>query len=89
MPIPEEWIDSLQWVDENLDFDTLVIGHPPVSGTKENVGQVAKYLEDLMASVTAARDAGLADNSPEMVEAVRPIWKRITASGRTSRSGCR
>ena len=30
---PEEWIDSLQWVDENLDFDTLVIGHPPVSGT--------------------------------------------------------
>jgi glyoxylase-like metal-dependent hydrolase (beta-lactamase superfamily II) len=68
---PEEWIDSLQWVDENLDFDTLVIGHPPVSGTKENVGQVRMYLEDLMASVTAARDAGLADNSPEMVEAVR------------------
>jgi glyoxylase-like metal-dependent hydrolase (beta-lactamase superfamily II) len=68
---PREWIESLQWVDDNLDFDTLVIGHPPVSGTKENVGQVRGYLEDLMASVQAAQNAGHADNSPEMVEAVR------------------
>jgi glyoxylase-like metal-dependent hydrolase (beta-lactamase superfamily II) len=68
---PDEWIASLQWIEDNLDFDTLVIGHPPVSGTKENVGQVRAYLEDLMASVQAARDAGLADNSAEMIEAVR------------------
>jgi glyoxylase-like metal-dependent hydrolase (beta-lactamase superfamily II) len=68
---PQEWIDSLAWVEENLDFDTLVIGHPPVSGTKENVGQVRAYLEALMASVQAAQDEGLADNSPEMVDAVR------------------
>jgi glyoxylase-like metal-dependent hydrolase (beta-lactamase superfamily II) len=68
---PEEWVESLNWVDENLDFDTLVIGHPPVTGTKENVAQVRMYLEDLMASVRAAQDAGLADNSPQMIEAVR------------------
>ncbi|MBA2595569.1 MAG: MBL fold metallo-hydrolase [Chloroflexota bacterium] len=68
---PDEWIASLQWVDENLDFDTLVIGHPPGSGTKENVGQVRMYLEDLTASVEGARSEGLADNSPEMVDAVR------------------
>lgn len=68
---PEEWIESLRWVDENLDFDTLVIGHPPVSGAKENVGQVRMYLEDLIASVETAQSEGLADNSPEMLEAVR------------------
>lgn len=68
---PEEWIESLRFVDENLDFDTLVIGHPPVSGTKANVGQVRGYLEELIASVRAAQADGLADNSPEMVEAVR------------------
>ncbi|MBA3449874.1 MAG: MBL fold metallo-hydrolase [Chloroflexia bacterium] len=68
---PQEWIESLQWVDQNLDFDTLVIGHPPDSGTKQNVGEVRMYLEDLIASVQSARSEGLADNSPEMVEAVR------------------
>jgi glyoxylase-like metal-dependent hydrolase (beta-lactamase superfamily II) len=68
---PDEWIASLQWIDDNLDFDTLIPGHPPLPGTKANVGQVRQYLEDLLASVRATRDAGLADNSPEMVEAVR------------------
>ncbi|MFN8593336.1 MAG: MBL fold metallo-hydrolase [Thermomicrobiales bacterium] len=68
---PDEWIASLQWVEDKLDFDTLVIGHPPVSGTKENVGQVRTYLEDLIAAVHAAQDQGLADNSPEMIESVR------------------
>jgi glyoxylase-like metal-dependent hydrolase (beta-lactamase superfamily II) len=68
---PDEWIASLQWVEDNLDFDTLVIGHPPVSGTKENVGQVRQYLTDLMAAVRSAQEQGLADNSPEMVDAVR------------------
>ena len=60
-----------EWVEENLDFDTLVIGHPPVSGTKADVGAAREYAEALMASVRAAQAAGLADNSPEMVEAVR------------------
>jgi glyoxylase-like metal-dependent hydrolase (beta-lactamase superfamily II) len=68
---PEEWVASLQWVEDNLDFDTLVPGHPPVPGTKETVTRVQTYLEDLMASVRAAQEQGLADNSPEMLEAVR------------------
>jgi glyoxylase-like metal-dependent hydrolase (beta-lactamase superfamily II) len=68
---PEEWVESLRWIEENLDFDVLVPGHPPVPGTKENVTGVREYLEDLMAAVRAAQDQGLADNSPEMIEAVR------------------
>jgi len=68
---PEEWIESLRWIEENLDFDTLVPGHPPLPGTKATVSEVRQYLEDLMASVRAAQEAGLADNSPEMVETVR------------------
>ncbi len=68
---PEEWIASLRWIEENLDFDVLVPGHPPLPGTKDDVTAMRTYLEDLMESVRAARDAGLADNSPEMVAAVR------------------
>jgi glyoxylase-like metal-dependent hydrolase (beta-lactamase superfamily II) len=66
-----EWIDSLTWVEENLDFDTLVPGHPPVSGTKADVGEIRGYVEALIAAIETARADGLADNSPEMVEAVR------------------
>ncbi len=68
---PDEWIASLQWIEDNLDFDTLIPGHPPLPGTKENVTAVREYLQDLTAAVQAARDAGLADNSPEMIESVR------------------
>ena len=68
---PEEWIESLRWIDENLDFDTLIPGHPPLPGTKANVSEMRQYLEDLIAAVRAAQEQGLADNSPEMVEAVR------------------
>jgi glyoxylase-like metal-dependent hydrolase (beta-lactamase superfamily II) len=68
---PEEWVESLRWIEENLDFDTLVPGHPPLPGTKENVTGMREYLEDLMAAVRAAQDQGLAENSPEMIEAVR------------------
>jgi glyoxylase-like metal-dependent hydrolase (beta-lactamase superfamily II) len=67
---PDEWIASLQWIEENLDFDTLVPGHPPLPGTKADVTEMREYLTDLMASIQVARDSGLADNSPEMVEAV-------------------
>ncbi len=68
---PAEWIESLRWIEENLDFDILVPGHPPLPGTKADVTETREYLTDLMASIQAARDAGMADNSPEMVEAVR------------------
>lgn len=66
----DEWVESLGWVEANLDFDTLVPGHGQV-GTKANVGQVREYLTDLMASVRAAREQGLADGSEQMVAAVR------------------
>ncbi|HEX2403667.1 MAG TPA: MBL fold metallo-hydrolase, partial [Acidimicrobiia bacterium] len=68
---PEEWIESLRWIEENLDFDTLVPGHPPLPGTKADVTEMRNYLEDLMAAVRGAQDQGLADNSPEMIESVR------------------
>jgi len=68
---PEEWVESLRWIEENLDFDTLVPGHPPLPGTKENVTGMREYLEDLMAAVRDAQDQGLSDNSPEMIEAAR------------------
>lgn len=68
---PEEWIESLRWIEENLEFETLIPGHPPVPGTKADVGEMRQYLEDLIAAVRAAQAQGLADNSPEMVAAVR------------------
>ena len=68
---PDEWIASLRWVEENLDFDTLVPGHPPLPGTMADVTEMRQYFEDLIAAVRAAQEQGLADNSPEMVEAVR------------------
>jgi len=42
-----------------------------VSGTKADVGELRGYAEDLIAAVQDAQEQGLADNSPEMVEAVR------------------
>ncbi len=68
---PEEWIESLRWIDENLAFDVLVPGHPPLPGTKADVGEMRMYFEDLIAAIGAAREQDLADNSPEMVEAVQ------------------
>ena len=67
---PDEWIESLRWIEGNLDFDVLVPGHGRL-GTRDTPRQVREYLEDLIASVRAARTRGLADNSPEMIDAVR------------------
>jgi glyoxylase-like metal-dependent hydrolase (beta-lactamase superfamily II) len=66
---PEEWVESLRRV-EAIDFDVLVPGHGEV-GTKDSVRQMREYFTDLMGSIRAARQRGLADNSGEMVEAVR------------------
>jgi glyoxylase-like metal-dependent hydrolase (beta-lactamase superfamily II) len=68
---PEEWIESLTWIDEQLDFDTLVTGHPPETGTKADVVEIRTYAQDLTAAVEEARAQGMADNSPEMIEHVR------------------
>lgn len=68
---PEEWIESLRWIEDNLEFETLIPGHPPLPGTKADVGEMRQYLQDLTAAVQAAQEQGLEDNSADMVEAVR------------------
>ncbi len=65
-----EWMDSLRWIEGNLDFDVLVPGHGD-RGTMADVTAMRVYFEDLIAAIRAARGAGHADNSPEMVESVR------------------
>jgi len=65
-----EWIESFRWIESSLDFDTLVAGHG-IIGTKDSFRQAREYFESLMAAVTAARTAGLEDNSPEMVAFVQ------------------
>jgi glyoxylase-like metal-dependent hydrolase (beta-lactamase superfamily II) len=67
---PEEWVESLRWIENNLDFDTLVTEQETL-GTRATVGEVREYLTDLMGSIRALRTVGVADNSPAMVNAVR------------------
>lgn len=67
---PDEWVRSLEYIQANLDFDTLVPGHGPL-GTKATVGEVRQYVLDLMMAIRAAQRQGLADNSEAMVAAVR------------------
>jgi glyoxylase-like metal-dependent hydrolase (beta-lactamase superfamily II) len=66
----DEWVDSLNFVEHRLDFDTLVPGHGMV-GTKANVREVRDYILDLQAAIRSARAKGLTDSSDEMVAAVR------------------
>ena len=66
----EDLIESLRWVEQNLDFDVLVPGHPPTGGTKDTVREVREYVEDLTGSIRAARARGFVDNSDDMVAAV-------------------
>jgi hypothetical protein len=61
----------LRWIVENLDFDRLVPGHPPLLGTKADVTAQREYPQDLIAAVRSAEEQGPADNSPEIMEAVR------------------
>jgi glyoxylase-like metal-dependent hydrolase (beta-lactamase superfamily II) len=67
---PDDWIESLRWIEQNLDFDVLVPGHGRL-GTRDTPREVREYFQDLMAAIRAAQARGLADNSPEMIEAVR------------------
>ncbi|MFN8535772.1 MAG: MBL fold metallo-hydrolase [Dehalococcoidia bacterium] len=65
-----EWIDSLAWIERYLDFDTLVPGHGEI-GTKADVTSMREYFLNLIDAVSDASNAGLADNSPEMIQYVR------------------
>jgi hypothetical protein len=66
----DEWMAGLARIDAELDFDTLVPGHTP-PGPKSMALDVRQYFAELIAPIDAARAAGLADNSPEMVAFVR------------------
>lgn len=67
---PDEWVESLRWMEQHLSFDVLVPGHGPL-GSKEHVRLVRQYFLNLFAAIRAAQAQGLADESPEMVAAVR------------------
>jgi len=57
-----------------LEWDTYLSGHGPaanVMGTKQDLLDYKQYYADLAAAVKASQDAGQADNSEEMVTAVR------------------
>jgi glyoxylase-like metal-dependent hydrolase (beta-lactamase superfamily II) len=71
---PDYVVRQLQWIEDNLDFDTLVWGHAAPNtalGTHEDVRATRQYFLDLTAAIRAAQAAGLADNSDEMLNSVR------------------
>jgi glyoxylase-like metal-dependent hydrolase (beta-lactamase superfamily II) len=71
---PERMVEWLDWVDKTFDFDTYLSGHGPqdrIMGDRQDLRDHRQYYIDLMAAVKDAQAAGLADNSEEMVNAVR------------------
>jgi glyoxylase-like metal-dependent hydrolase (beta-lactamase superfamily II) len=67
---PEEYVAYLRWIENNLDFDVLVAGHGAL-GNMDTVRELRTYLEDLIAAVRTARAQAIADDSTDVVEAVR------------------
>jgi len=61
-----EWLESLRHVAQ-LDFDITVPGHEAV-GTREQVSEQVRYLEDLIAQVSAGIEAGR--SKQELVDSV-------------------
>ncbi len=83
---PDWTVRRLDWINANLDFDVLISGHatPQVTGTRQDVLEARGYLLDLSDALAAAQAKGYADNSPEMVAAVRAAlapkygtWRRF------------
>src|SRR6266581_239247 len=70
---PDQIVERLKWLDDNLEFDILVSGHatPQMTGNKEDVPQQRQYYVDLSEAIAAAKAKGCADNSAEMTAAVR------------------
>ena len=66
-----EWVRALAWIDENLPYSTVLLGHPPAVSNRDAVSGTRQYLLDLMTAIRNARAAGLADNSDAMVAAVK------------------
>ena len=83
---PDRINERFRWIEDNLDFDTILSGHatPQMSGTKQDVVEQRRYHEDLADAIATARAVGLADGSPEMTTLVRSLlhprygsWRRF------------
>jgi len=71
---PERFVEFLEHVDQSFDFEVYLSGHGPqanVLGDRQDLRDHRQYFLDLMEAVRTARAAGHADNSEEMVAAVR------------------
>jgi hypothetical protein len=71
--VPERIVKSIDWVHDNLDFETQIYGHaiPKISATKADFIEMKGYYHDLDAAIEAARAKGMADNSEEMQASVK------------------
>jgi glyoxylase-like metal-dependent hydrolase (beta-lactamase superfamily II) len=67
---PDDYVAYLRWIEDNLDFDTLVAGHGAIGGM-HTVRQLRTYLEDLIGAVRTARAQALTDDSVDVAAAVR------------------
>ena len=83
---PDRITERFRWIEEHLDFDTILSGHatPQLSGTKQDVVDQRRYYADLAEAIATARAAGLADGSAEMTTRVRSVlhpkygaWRRF------------
>ena len=81
---PDRTAERLQWIAENLEFDTVVSGHasPVMTGTRADVVEARQYFLDLSNALAAAQSAGNADGSPELVSAVKSALAPKYASWR-------
>ncbi len=52
------WIEANRHLQSTVDYDIMAPGHGPV-GTKADVDDTTRYLEELLAAVTEAVDAGM------------------------------
>ena len=52
------WIDANHHLQSALGYDFVIPGHGPI-GTKSDVDDTTRYLEELLAAVTEAVDAGM------------------------------
>ena len=52
------WIDANHHLQSALGYDIVIPGHGPI-GTKSDVDDTTRYLEELLAAVTEAVDAGM------------------------------
>jgi glyoxylase-like metal-dependent hydrolase (beta-lactamase superfamily II) len=71
---PEKFIEFLDRVDQQFDFDVYLSGHGPpanVYGTRQDLRAYRQYFVDLPNAIRDARTAGHADSSDAMVSAVQ------------------